>query len=179
MLRDLGFSAVHCWVLFGSTTLITVFVSARRCTRSASASTSSTRYVVPRTPLIDVEVLQVGHVTCDNASNNDTKMEVFAELLVRFGRTDYNAEDRRVRYVSQTRPLHLFLTYTTRCAAHTINLATQEVLKTYSKSIYYNPHDPDADLIINPPLSAAGANDVTPLRDEVGLLRMITVKVYL
>ncbi|KAF8219918.1 hypothetical protein L208DRAFT_1544821 [Tricholoma matsutake] len=50
-----------------------------------------------------------------------------------------------------------------RCLAHIINLATQALITTYSKSKHYNPADPDADL--------AG-----PERDEVGLVQAICVK---
>ncbi|KAF8240106.1 hypothetical protein L208DRAFT_1234533, partial [Tricholoma matsutake] len=52
-----------------------------------------------------------------------------------------------------------------RCLAHIINLATQALITTYSKSKHYNPADPDANL--------AG-----PEHDEVGLVRAICVKAF-
>ncbi|KAF5329115.1 hypothetical protein D9758_017952 [Tetrapyrgos nigripes] len=53
-----------------------------------------------------------------------------------------------------------------RCFAHVINLATQAVISTYSKSKYFNPanpeeHEPDTETIN---------------RDEIGLIRSIVVK---
>ncbi|KAF8230107.1 hypothetical protein L208DRAFT_1283531, partial [Tricholoma matsutake] len=47
-----------------------------------------------------------------------------------------------------------------------INLATQALITTYSKSKHYNPAKPDADL-------------ARPEHDEVGLVRAICVKVFL
>lgn len=49
------------------------------------------------------------------------------------------------------------------CLAHVINLATQALIKTYSKSPHFNPKMPEAHL----PTS----------RDKVGLIRAIVVKV--
>jgi hypothetical protein len=53
-----------------------------------------------------------------------------------------------------------------RCLAHVINLATQSLLSTYSKTKHFDPaapyeHEPDVDAIT---------------RDEVGLLRAVGVK---
>jgi hypothetical protein len=53
-----------------------------------------------------------------------------------------------------------------RCLAHIINLATQALISTYSKSKHYNPAEPEADLM------GSGYD-----RDEVGLVRAICVKV--
>jgi hypothetical protein len=55
-----------------------------------------------------------------------------------------------------------------RCLAHIINLATQAVITSYSKSKHYDPTDPEADL--TGPRTERG-------RDEVGLVRAICVKV--
>jgi Na+-transporting methylmalonyl-CoA/oxaloacetate decarboxylase gamma subunit len=60
-----------------------------------------------------------------------------------------------------------YLNYVIRCLAHIINLATQALISTRSKSKYYNPHDleehvPDVDAFE---------------RDEMGLVRAIAVKV--
>jgi len=51
-----------------------------------------------------------------------------------------------------------------RCLAHIINLATQALISTHSKSKHYNPAEPDADLTVG--------NG----RDVVGLVRAISVK---
>jgi hypothetical protein len=54
-----------------------------------------------------------------------------------------------------------------RCLAHVINLTTQALIKAYLKSKHYDPvqpneHIPDTEALI---------------RDEVGLVRAIAVKV--
>lgn len=56
------------------------------------------------------------------------------------------------------------LTETLRCLAHVINLATQAVICSYSKSAHYNPQQPEEHL---PDIDS---------RDVVGLVRAITVK---
>ena len=48
------------------------------------------------------------------------------------------------------------------CLSHVINLATQALISTYSKSPHFDPKDPDAHIPIT--------------RDEVGLIRTIAVK---
>ncbi|KDQ54448.1 hypothetical protein JAAARDRAFT_135739, partial [Jaapia argillacea MUCL 33604] len=53
------------------------------------------------------------------------------------------------------------------CLAHIVNLATQAVIATQSKSPHYNPHKPDDHM---PDTSA-------DTRDKVGLVRAISVKV--
>ena len=53
------------------------------------------------------------------------------------------------------------------CLAHVINLATQALIKGHSKAKYYNPATPDEHI---PDVDAY-------LRDEVGLIRAIAVKV--
>jgi hypothetical protein len=55
------------------------------------------------------------------------------------------------------------------CLAHVINLATQKLISTYSKAPHFNPHDPTAHI---PGEASAGS-----LRDEIGLVRAIAVKV--
>lgn len=78
--------------------------------------------------------------------------------------------------------LHLY-----RCLAHIINLATQALISTHSKSKYYNPHDPTAHelpvtTIYTPPaVNNANGEEPVPqiLRDELGLVRAIVVKVSL
>ena len=51
------------------------------------------------------------------------------------------------------------------CLAHIINLATQALIGTYSKSPYFDPKHPDAHLPME--------------RDEIGLVRSIVVKVWI
>jgi hypothetical protein len=51
--------------------------------------------------------------------------------------------------------------------AHIINLATQALISTYSKSSHFDPKSPESHL---PDTSAT-------LRDEIGLVRAIAVKV--
>lgn len=58
------------------------------------------------------------------------------------------------------------LTQKYSCLAHIINLATQSLISTRSKSKYYSPDTEDAHL---PDLNAYD-------RDEVGLVRAISVK---
>ena len=54
-----------------------------------------------------------------------------------------------------------------RCLAHVINLATQAVIKSHSKSKFYDPSKPDDHI---PETSGF-------IRDVVGLVRAICVKV--
>ena len=74
-----------------------------------------------------------------------------------------------IRYVYK---IHFKLIYTHfcrihRCLAHVINLATQALLAVYSTSKHYDPADPTGH-----------EPEVTDFwRDEVGLIRGITVKV--
>ncbi|KAF8224474.1 hypothetical protein L208DRAFT_1311083, partial [Tricholoma matsutake] len=86
---------------------------------------------------------------CDNATNNNTMLVEFAKHILAHNRKVFNLKQH-----------HIW------CLAHIINLATQALITTYSKSKHYNPADPDADL--------AG-----PERDEVGLVRAICVKVFI
>lgn len=58
-----------------------------------------------------------------------------------------------------------------RCLAHIINLATQALISARSQSKYYNPHAEDKDEHI-PDLNCLD-------RDELGLIRAISVKVSL
>lgn len=56
-----------------------------------------------------------------------------------------------------------------RCLAHVINLATQAIIHVYSTTKHFDPTEPDSH---DPDVFAAE-------RDEVGLIRAITVKVKL
>ncbi|KAJ8496334.1 hypothetical protein ONZ45_g12488 [Pleurotus djamor] len=93
---------------------------------------------------------KMGHITCDNASNNSTMLKTFEELM----------EKDQFKFDSTTQHV--------RCLAHVNNLATQALLKTYSKSKHYDPTTPDTNLHIS--------HDKEE-RDEVGLVRTISVKV--
>ena len=55
------------------------------------------------------------------------------------------------------------LTILCSCLAHVINLATQTLISAYSKAPHFNPKNPEAH--------------VPTSRDEVGLVRAISVKV--
>ena len=106
---------------------------------------------------------KVGHITCDNASNNPTMMKEFAAQLKATTGKRYNWKKRKIKYVG----LHTFQShFLTRssCLAHVINLATQMLVSTYSKSPHFDPKQPEAH--------------VPTCRDEVGLIRAIVVKVH-
>ncbi|PSR75311.1 hypothetical protein PHLCEN_2v9174 [Hermanssonia centrifuga] len=92
---------------------------------------------------------KIGHVTCDNAKNNGTMLKEFAFRLEQKTGKPFDYIWRRVN-----------------CLAHIINLAAQALITAYSKSPHYDPSNPDAHL----PFSETG------FRDEVGLIRAITVK---
>jgi hypothetical protein len=112
---------------------------------------------------------QIGHVTCDNASNNDTMMEFFAKYIETRRRYHFHMNHGgfgRHLLISCPSMFHYLFP---SCLAHVINLATQALIKGYSNSEHYNPakpndHLPDTDALI---------------RDEVGLVRAIAVKVIL
>ncbi|THH15369.1 hypothetical protein EUX98_g9475 [Antrodiella citrinella] len=68
---------------------------------------------------------QIGHVTTDNASNNRTMLYAFANhYKTKTGKT-WNVKLRHVG-----------------CIAHIINLATQALITTYSKSPHFDPANP-------------------------------------
>ncbi|GLB43962.1 putative hAT family C-terminal dimerisation region [Lyophyllum shimeji] len=97
---------------------------------------------------------KIGWITCDNASNNNTMLENFERRINRLdSRSGMKKWDCHFRHI--------------RCLAHVINLATQAVLKTYSKAKYYDPQQPEQH---EPDVLATD-------RDEVGLVRAIAVKV--
>jgi hypothetical protein len=45
------------------------------------------------------QMRQIGHVTCDNASNNDTMMEFFAIYIEKKTKIPYLHNERRIQYV--------------------------------------------------------------------------------
>lgn len=59
---------------------------------------------------------------------------------------------------------HIYLNF--RCLGHIINLATQALISTRSRSLYYSANNADLDV---PDLGEV-------VRDELGLIRAITVK---
>jgi hypothetical protein len=77
-------------------------------------------------------------------------MEVFAQEIKTATNTAYSHLDRCVQ-----------------CMAHVVNLATQALIKAYSKSKHFDPENPDDHV---PDTEAF-------IRDEVGLIRAIAVKV--
>jgi len=109
--------------------------------------------------------IKVGHVTCDNASNNRTMMTEFAVWLKVATGKEYDSKKRKLKCVGSTCPRTWWswLLTNNSCLAHVINLATQMLISTYSKSPHFDPKHPD----VHVPTS----------RDEVGLIRAIAVKV--
>ncbi|KAF8802829.1 hypothetical protein BYT27DRAFT_7076476, partial [Phlegmacium glaucopus] len=99
----------------------------------------------------------VGWITCDNAANNLTMLRHFGKKL----NLSKMRQDCKTPWNWET--FHI------RCLAHVINLATQALLSTYSSASHFDPeaqHDYDPDDALN-----------EDKRDEVGLIRAITVKV--
>ncbi|KAN0113673.1 hypothetical protein V8E52_007472 [Russula decolorans] len=74
---------------------------------------------------------KIGHITCDNASNNNTMLKEFAKHVCAETGWIFNPETDRIR-----------------CLAHIINLAMQALISTHSKSKHYNPAEPDADFTV-------------------------------
>jgi hypothetical protein len=69
---------------------------------------------------------------------------------------------------SPSRELLLTIILYASCVAHIVNLATQALITAHTKSKHYDPSKPDQDLVDNSSFD----------RDEVGLIRSITVKVF-
>ena len=118
-------------------------------------------------------LLQVGHITCDNAKNNDTMLEEFARCYQAKTGRRFDIKRRQIRYVFFRSCSHG--TQSTRhacscrCLAHIINLATQAVISAHSKSKFYNGN-PEDDHV---PEDMGGTE-----RDEIGIVRAICVKVH-
>ena len=87
--------------------------------------------------------------------------EFTARLEVATGKR-YDWKKRKIKYVGLHSFQSQFLTRSS-CLAHVINLATQMLISTYSKSPHFDPKQPEAH--------------VPTCRDEVGLIRAIVVKV--
>ncbi|KAN0118456.1 hypothetical protein V8E52_005186 [Russula decolorans] len=71
----------------------------------------------------------IGHVTCDNASNNSTMMEEFAARLKASTGKKYKWRKQKIN-----------------CLAHVINLTTQALIAIYSKSPHFDPKNPEAHI---------------------------------
>ena len=108
--------------------------------------------------------IKVGHITCDNASNNLTMMNKLAMWLKNSTGKIYYWRKQKIKFVcSLTCVFQLLMNDS--CLAHVINLATQLLISTYSKSPHFDPTHPNAHV----PTSC----------DEVGLVRSIVVKVWI
>lgn len=89
-------------------------------------------------------------------------MQEFATQLQSATGRPYRWQERKIRYAFES-DSSLRLTPLLSCLAHVINLATQLLISTYSKSPHFDPRKPEGHI----PTS----------RDEVGLVRAIAVKV--
>ena len=77
---------------------------------------------------------------------------------------EYHARQQKIKWVFYDVDAVWFqFTMFCSCLAHVINLATQALISTYSKSLHFDPKNPEAH--------------VPTSRDEVGLIRAIAVKV--
>lgn len=72
---------------------------------------------------------KVGHITCNNASNNPTMMKEFAARLKTATGRKYKWRKRKIN-----------------CLTHVINLAMQMLISTYSKSPHFDPKQPEAHI---------------------------------
>ena len=95
-------------------------------------------------------------------------LEEFARCYQAKTGCQFDIKRRQIRYVSFTLCScgSRFTTY--RCLAHIINLATQVVISTHSKSKFYDGNPEDNHL----PEDMGGAE-----RDEIGIVHAICVKV--
>ena len=84
----------------------------------------------------------------------------FADMVQQATGKELDATKRH--YLETGSDAHLFK----RCLVHIINLATQAVISRYSKSKYFNPKNPNDDLM----------SPTTYHPNEVGLIRTIAVK---
>jgi hypothetical protein len=87
---------------------------------------------------------QIGWITCDNASNNSTMLEDFEECINNhFSHRNMKKWDCHSHYV--------------RALAHVVNLATQAVIKAYSKWSHYDTQKPEAHV---PDVLATDRDDI-------------------
>ena len=118
-------------------------------------------------------LLQVGHITCDNAKNNNTMLEEFACCYQAKTGWRFDIKRRQIRYVFFRSCSHgtqsMKHACSCRCLVHIINLATQAVISAHSKSKFYN-RNPEDDHV---PEDMGGTE-----RDKIGIVRAICVKVH-
>jgi hypothetical protein len=96
-------------------------------------------------------------------------LQEFAQCYQLKTSSPFNVKHRQIRYVPHILVLYYtLLSLTHRCLAHIINLATQALISTHSKSKYYNGDLSDDQL----PEDLGATN-----RDEIGIVRAICVKV--
>jgi hypothetical protein len=81
--------------------------------------------------------------------------------------TSFDVKRRQIRYAQRPSTINTKL-FLYRCLAHIINLATQAVISTHSKSKYYS-RDPEDDTVPED----VGTGD----QDEIGIIQAICVKV--
>ncbi|KAJ7909869.1 hypothetical protein B0H13DRAFT_621635 [Mycena leptocephala] len=106
-------------------------------------------YMMVSVCLMLIHFPKVRYATCDNAANNGTMLVEFVRLIKKETGPVWNPVERRIG-----------------CLAHVINVATQKLISEYSRSPHFNAHESKAHI---PDTSA-------PMRDEIGLVRMIAVK---
>ncbi|KAJ2919527.1 hypothetical protein MD484_g940, partial [Candolleomyces efflorescens] len=78
---------------------------------------------------------KIGHIICDNASNNTTMLKAFE---VKLNSSRHHLEARVECWNYRTCHIH--------CLAHIINLATQVLITTYSKTSHINTESTAADV---------------------------------
>jgi hypothetical protein len=98
-------------------------------------------------------------------SNNPTMMKEFAACLKATTGKKYHWKKRKIKFVIIVKLLSFTRSHNDSCLAHVINLATQMLISTYSKSPHFDPMWPDAH--------------VPTCHDEVGLVWAIVVKVWI
>ena len=110
---------------------------------------------------------KIGHITCDNASNNSTMMREWAFRYRQKTRYAFDIKQCHMRYEISFVWTLIKNCLWLRCLAHIINLATQALISTRSKTKHFNPHSEEEHMPVV----------VGPDHDETGLVRAITVKV--
>lgn len=114
---------------------------------------------------------KVAWVTCDNASNNTTMLQWFESLI---NRSKHHTKSPKwefnkyhIRYVICPYKTWILFSFSNRCMAHVINLATQVFLLQCSSTAHFDPENPkghELDLF-------------SDFHDVIGLLQAIGVKV--
>ena len=112
--------------------------------------------------------LQLGHVTCDNATNNRTMLGEVARLYDLRYQKEFPWRERKIKQVAISFSTCHISHGMYSCLSHIINLGSQALISTYSKSPHYAPHD----LKAHEPDTWIHGN-----HDEIGLIHAICVKV--